>query len=308
MPTPEEKAREVIDQRLTASGWIVQDYRRLNIAAGRGIAVREFPLTTGSADYLLYADGKAIGIVEAKPEGHTLTGVEIQSAKYVAGLPSGLPSWADASKPLPFAYESTGTTTQFTNGLDPEPRSREVFSFHRPEELLRLVGLDRQVRRSLTQLPPLATDRLWEKQITAIQNLEQSLAHGHPRALIQMVMGSGKTFTACNIAYRLIKFAGAKRILFLVDRKTLGDQTEDEFQRFASPYNAYKFTEEFVVQHLKKNATDPAAKVVITTIQRLYSILKGEAEFDESGEESSMFEAAAPAGISCRCHRSDARA
>src|SRR6185436_15538571 len=95
----------------------------MNISAGLGVAVREFPLATGFADYLLYADGKAIGVVEAKPEGHTLTGVEIQSSKYTDGLPKGLPHY---HLPLPFAYESTGTVTQFTNSLEPDARSRQV--------------------------------------------------------------------------------------------------------------------------------------------------------------------------------------
>ncbi len=274
---------------LAASGWTVQDYRLMNLSDGRAQAVREFPGKFGPADYMLYADGRAIGVVEAKPEGHTLTGVELQSKKYQEGFPKELPRWGT---PLPFAYESTGAVTQFTSALDPDSRSREVFSFHRPEELIRLATLDQQLRARLRALPPLDTSRLWDKQVTAIENLEKSLAAGYPRSLVQMVMGAGKTFTACNIAYRLVKFAGAKRILFLVDRNNLGRQTLNEFQQFASPYNQYKFTEEFGVQHLRKNTIDPAAKVVITTIQRLYSILKGEAEFDESGEEASMFEGA----------------
>ncbi len=274
---------------LKAAGWKVQDYRAMDLTDGPGQAVREFHTESGPVDYLLYADGRAIGTVEAKPEGHTLTGVEVQSSRYGVGLPEGIPRWSD---PVPFAYESTGTETQFTSRLDPEPRSRELFSFHRPEELVRLAKLESQVRERLRQMPPLETSRLWEKQIKAITNLEHSLAEDRPRALIQMVMGAGKTFTACNIAYRLIKFAGAKRILFLVDRRTLGKQAHDEFQQFASPHTQYTFTEEFGVQHLRRNAIDPAAKVVITTIQRLYSILKGEDDFDESGEEGSMFEAA----------------
>ena len=275
------------------AGWTLQDYKAIDLTAGPGQAVREFPLKTGFADYMLYAGGRALGIVEAKFEGHTLTGVETQSAKYLGGLPDGLPRWAEPGQPLPFAYESTGAVTQFTNGLDPDPRSREVFTFHRPEELTDFASLDRQLRAGLRSMPPLEAGVLWDKQVTAINHLETSLAEAHPRALIQMVMGSGKTFTACTIAYRLIKFAGAKRILFLVDRNNLGKQTLNEFQQFASPYNAYKFTEEYGVQHLKKNTIDPAAKVCITTIQRLYSILKGEEDLDESAEEGSMFEAAA---------------
>jgi type I restriction enzyme, R subunit len=286
--TPEQKARENIDRQLTATGWLVQDHKAMNLAAGSAIAVREFPLDTGPVDYLLYAGGKVIGVIEAKPEGHTLKGVEIQNRKYVLGVPSTLPAWR---RPPPFAYESTGTVTQFTNGLEPYARSREVFTFHRPDELVRMAGLEEQVRGRLRELPALASERLWPVQRQTIENLETSLAKGHPRALIQMATGSGKTFTAAAFCERLIRFAGAKRILFLVDRNTLGDQAFDEFQRYTSPYNGYRFTDEYPVQHARKNAVEPAAKVVITTIQRLYSILKGEADYAEENEEQSMFEA-----------------
>ncbi len=287
--TPEEKARRLIDQQLEACGWSVQDYRQMNISAGLGVAVREFPLSTGDADYLLYADGKVIGVVEAKPENHTLTGVELQSAKYATGLPKGLPHY---HLPLPFAYESTGIETRFTNTLDPDARSREVFTFHRPEELIRWATLDSQLRANLRRLPELVTDGLWNVQIEAIHNLEESLAANRPRALIQMATGSGKTFVAVTASYRLIRFGRAKRILFLVDRNTLGTQAKNEFQQYISPYNNDKFTNEFPIQHLRRNTLEPAAKVCITTIQRLYSILKGEEEFKEENEETSMFEAA----------------
>jgi type I restriction enzyme, R subunit len=287
---PEQKARQRIDQLLAQAGWIVQDFRDLNIFAGRGVAVREFHLKSGfgRVDYLLYADAKAIGVIEAKPAGHTLTGVETQSGKYVDGLPAGLPAHR---LPLPFAYESTGEVTHFTNAMEPDARSRRVFTFHRPEELIRLVGLDEQTRSLLRKLPALDASRLWPVQVQTIKHLEKSLADNRPRSLIQMATGSGKTFTAVNIVYRLIRFAGAKRILFLVDRNNLGRQTNNEFQQFISPYNSYKFTEEYSVQQLKRNTIDPAAKVCITTIQRLYSILKGEEEFLEENEEGSLFEA-----------------
>lgn len=166
----------------------------MNISSGLGVAVREFPLKTGEADYLLYADGKAIGVVEAKPEGHTLKGVEIQSDKYTKGLPDALPHY---HLPLPFAYESTGTETQFTNGLNPFPRSRLTFTFHRPDELIRLakLGTD-QLRANLRRMPTLNTTGLWNVQTEAITNLEQSLADNRPRSLIQMATGSGKTAVA----------------------------------------------------------------------------------------------------------------
>ena len=287
---PEEKARHEIDRQLIECGWQVQNHTEMNLSAGAGIAVREFPLKSGFADYLLYVDAKAVGVIEAKPAGYTLTGVETQSAKYVDGLPDQVPHFR---LPLPFAYESTDVVTQFTNGLNPEPRSREVFTFHRPEELRRLVNLgDDQLRANLQNMPEFNTTGLWRVQAEAIEQLEQSLADNRPRSLIQMATGSGKTYTACSFSYRLIKYAKAKRILFLVDRNNLGKQALNEFQQYASPYTNYKFSEEFNVQHLKKNTIDPASKVCITTIQRLFSMLKGEADFEEANEEQSMFEAA----------------
>ena len=204
--TPEEKARQNIDKQLDACGWKVQDKEHVNLSAATGVAVREFALAQGcgEADYMLFADGKAIGPLEAKPEGHTLTGVEVQSSKYQKGLPSGIPRW---KMPLPFAYESTGVETRFTNFLDPEPRSRPVFAFHRPEMLLEWVQDTASLRQRLRQLPPLITTDLWQAQEKAIRNLERSLAEDRPRALVQMATGSGKTFMSINSAYRLAKFA-----------------------------------------------------------------------------------------------------
>jgi len=129
---PEEQARQQIDDGLTQAGWCVQDRAQLNLSARRGIAIREFSLATGAADYLLFVDRQAVGTVEAKKVGETLTGVEEQSAKYLIGLPPGVHA---AREPPPFAYESTGIETRFISQLDPEPRSRPVFTFHRPETL-----------------------------------------------------------------------------------------------------------------------------------------------------------------------------
>jgi len=293
--TPEERARKEIDRRLQACGWLVQDFAGMNIRASVGVAVREFPLKRGHgfADYLLYADGRAIGVVEAKPAGFTLKGVETQSAKYLGGLPDLVPNHR---LPLPMSYESTGTLTQFTNALEPEARSRDVFTFHRPEELLRLISLKEQVRERLQNMPPLPEEGLWPAQVEAINNLERSLAENRPRSLVQMTMGSGKTFTSVASVYRLVKFAGARRVLFLVDRKNLGTQTLNEFRQYISPHTNRAFTDEYNVQYLRSNTVDPASRVVITTVQRLYSILKGEEHYEEEAEEGSMFEA--DAGLS----------
>jgi type I restriction enzyme R subunit len=208
--TPEDEARERIDAQLTACGWVVQDRAAADITAATGVAIREFPLIGGDeADYLLYADGKAIAVVEAKPEGSTLTGVETQSAKYVQGLPASLPAY---HRPLPFSYESTGLETRFTNRLEPHHRSREVFAFHRPETLIEWATSPTQLRGALRNLPPLAAGHLWAVQQQAITSLERSLADNRPRALIQMATGTGKTFKAVNFIYRLIKHADARRV------------------------------------------------------------------------------------------------
>ncbi|MCB1849244.1 MAG: DEAD/DEAH box helicase family protein [Gammaproteobacteria bacterium] len=320
MPQKEQQARAMIDRLLEQAGWHLCDANEANIHSHRGVAVREFALQSGHgfADYLLYLDGTAAGIIEAKKEGHTLSGVETQADKYAQGLPAGLPAWRS---PLPFAFQSTGAETRFTNGLDPQPRARSVFAFHRPEMLaswLYVAGLFSAHHTStlgpgklrvaelpagynatqgtflgrLRQMPELATEGLWPAQIKAIRNLEHSLEENRPRALIQMATGSGKTFTSISFIYRLIKFAGARRVLFLVDRGNLGDQTLKEFQQYASPYNSFKFSEEYavqgsanaasagsaraaIVQRLSSNTLDITARVCICTIQRMYSMLRG---------------------------------
>jgi type I restriction enzyme, R subunit len=290
MPTPEAIARKNIDHLLTAAGWIVQDYKSINLGAGIGVAVREFPTGRGEADYLLFVDRKAVGVVEAKKEGTTLSGVSEQSAKYQTSFPEDIPH---VELPLPFAYESTGVETHFTDIRDPDYRSRRVFSFHRPETLKEWTGAGASpaptLRGRLREMPPLIEKGLWKAQIESVTKLEQSLAQGRPRSLIQMATGSGKTFTAVNFIYRLIKHGGAKRVLFLVDRNNLSKQTLAEFQKFITPDDGRKFTELYNVQRLTSNAIDPVSKVTITTIQRLYSMLKGE-EYEEENEEESLFE------------------
>lgn len=296
--TPEEEARQEIDRQLEEAGWEVQDYRRLNLGASLGVAVREFPLKTGTADYLLFVDRKAVGAVEAKPEGTTLSGVAEQTSKYLGGLPESIPH---VEEPLPFGYESTGVETFFRDIRDPDSRSRRVFTFHRPETLLEWINQGDTLRARLRQLPPLITDGLRDCQIEAIENLEVSFKDSRPRALIQMATGSGKTYTAVSFIYRLIKHAGARRVLFLVDRNNLGRQTLKEFQQYVTPDDGRKFTELYNVQRLTSNSLDKVSRVCITTIQRLFSMLKGEAEFSEENEEHSGFDAmpedAPPVGV-----------
>lgn len=290
MTTPEAKARENIDNQLEACGWIVQDREVMNLYAGRGVAVREYTLDTGFADYLLFVDRKAVGVIEAKKEGVPLTIAEGQSAGYTAGLPENIPH---VELPLPFVYESTGVETFFLDNRDPEPCSRRVFSFHRPETLSEWLSQENTLRARLKVMPtefPLVEGDLWDPQVEAINNLEKSFADNQQRALIQMATGSGKTFTAVNFVYRLIKHAKANRILFLVDRNNLGRQTFKEFDQFKTPDDGRKFSELYNIQHLQSNVLDDVSKVHITTIQRLYSMLSGEEEFDTANEETSLWD------------------
>jgi len=286
MRTPEQYARETIDRLLSAAGWLLQDPVDFNRGAGIGVAVREFQLTSGPCDYLLFVEGKAAGVIEAKKSGIALGGVADQSDRYMGDLPEHIAKWDDL---LVYDYESTGDETLFKNLQDPKPRSRKVFAFHRPETLLAWLNSPKTLRAALADMPPLVETGLRDCQIEAIHGLEESLSEDRPRSLIQLATGAGKTFTACTFSYRLIKHAGAKRILFLVDRNNLGDQTLKEFQNFQPPGAANRFTDTYIVQHLHSKRIDPDAKVVVTTIQRLYAMLRGE-ELAVEAEEGSAFE------------------
>ena len=284
--SPEQRAREVIDALLRAAGWMIQDNADFNRNAGEGVAVRGFPLPNGPCDYLLFVGGKAAGVVEAKKAGITLSGVAEQATKYMVKLPDHLARWGDH---LVFDYETTGDETLFRDTRDPRARSRRVFAFHQPKTLHAWLKENDTLRARVRKMPPLDTTGLRECQIEAVTGLDASLAQDRPRSLIQMATGAGKTFAACTFSWRLLKYAGARRILFLVDRNNLGDQALKEFQNYDPPGSGRKFVQTYIVQHLHGNRVDPDAKVVITTIQRLYAMLRGE-ELDESAEEVSAFE------------------
>lgn len=234
----------------------------------------------------MFVDGKACGVIEVKKSGVTLSGVTDQSQKYMDAVPDHLARWSDR---LILDYECTGDETIFRDMRDPQPRSRQQFAFHKPETLLSWLKQDSTLRSRLTNMPDMDQTGLRDCQIEAVQGLDKSLARDDPRALIQMATGAGKTFTACTFSYRLLKYAKARRILFLVDRNNLGDQTLREYQNYEPPGSGRKFDKTYIVQHLHTNHIDLDAKVVITTIQRLYAMLRGQ-ELDEDNEETSAFE------------------
>ena len=278
---PEQIARDNIDRQLFACGWIIQDKKQFNLAAGLGIAIREYQTDVGPADYVLFVDKKPVGIIEAKreEEGVRLTTVEDQSSQYANAKLRLL-----NNDPLPFVYESTGEVTRFTDYRDPKPRSRNVFTFHRPETFVQWLSQPKTLRGRLHDIPALPEECLRDCQITAINNLEKSFKDQRPKALIQMATGSGKTFTAITAVYRLLKYAKAKRILFLVDTKNLGEQAEGEFRAYTAQEDNRLFTELYGVTRLNSSFIPNDSQVYISTIQRMYSILK-ETELDESAEE-----------------------
>ena len=284
--TPEQIARDEIDRLLELAGWTVVSKSEVNLSASKGVAVREYQTDVGPADYVLFVDKKAVGVIEAKreDEGFKLTVVEEQSTSYANAKLKYL-----NNDPLPFVYESTGTLTRFTDYRDPKPRGRRLFAFHKPETLAEWLKQGNTLRARLNDIPVLDPLGLRPAQIVAIENLEVSFKNNRPKALIQMATGAGKTFTAATFIYRLLKHANAKRILFLVDTKNLGEQAEQEFMTFQPNDDNRKFTELYNVQRLSSSYIASDAQVCISTIQRLYSILKGE-ELEESAEESSLEE------------------
>ena len=278
---PEQIARDKIDQMLIEAGWLVQSKDKLNLSAGIGIALRETNTESGSADYILFVNSKAVGVIEAKAEdlGYKLLQVEEQSERYSKDAIKIGKFKLDNEKP--FVYESTGTITRFTDYRDPKPRGRNVFWFHKPETIAEWIKKGPSLRQRLLTIPALDPTGLRPAQIVAVENLETSFKNNRPRALIQMATGAGKTFTAATFVYRLLKHADAKRILFVVDTKNLGEQAEQEFMSYQPNDDNRKFIELYNVQRLNSSYIASDSQVCISTIQRLYSILKGE-DLEES--------------------------
>lgn len=305
-PLNEAETRRVIDRMLAEAGWSVQDYDEMNVGAGLGVAVREFPLAGGRADYVLYVNGRIVGVIEAKREGTSLSPVERQTARYATALRAShrLALWRP-DEPVPFRYESTGVETFFTNTCDPQPRSRQVFSFHQPATVagwMREAYADPDaptLRARLRRMPELATDPLRRAQAEAVRGVEGSLAQDLPRALVQMATGAGKTYAAVTLSYRLLAYAKARRVLFLVDRNHLGRQALAEFRNYVTPDDGRKFTELYGVERLTGRLVLNSSKVVICTIQRMYSLLRGEAlpDVDDDSPDLDSYDRQRPAEV-----------
>jgi len=304
--SPEERARVLIDAQLAQAGWSVQDRKQINLVNHTGVAVRETILknVAGKADYLLYLNRKIIGVIEAKPSGVTLTEVQWQSHRYSKGLDKDQSNNAILHRDeLPFIYEASGTETHFTNLYEPEPRARHIFNFQKPETLARIIRESENHQNAtwrgrVHEMPSLEGYDLRPASHRAVLAIEQSLrANQHSRSLVQMATGAGKTRMAVTESYRLLKHGGFTRVLFLVDRNNLGDQTLREFRDFTTPDDGRKFTDLYNVDKLTGSGMVGSSAVVISTIQRVFSVLKGRPVTEEDDPDIDGFVPDAPVEV-----------
>ena len=301
--TPEERARDLIDQQLTQAGWSVVDRDAINLVSHQGVAVREVIMAAdaGRADYILYVNRTMVGVIEAKPQGKTLSDVEWQSRRYARGLTDAQRISARLKDDeLPFIYEANGSETHFTNLFDPEPRARAIFNFQKPETLARILR-DADVsevptwRGKVQSLPSTDIYDLRPASRRSVIAVENSLAENrHSRSLVQMATGAGKTRMAVTESYRLLKFGGFNRVLFLVDRNNLGDQTLREFRDYETPDDGRKFTDLYNVDKLTGSGMVGSSAVVISTIQRVFSVLKGQTVTEEDDPNIDNYKPEAP--------------
>jgi type I restriction enzyme R subunit len=303
---PEKRARVLIDEQLTQAGWVVQDRKNIDLVNHVGVAVCETILknVSGVADYLLYLNRKIIGVIEAKPSGVTLTEVQWQSHRYSKGLDEAQTKIAVLYRgELPFIYEASGTETHYTNLYDPEPRARRIFNFQKPETLARIIRESENQQQAtwrgrVHNLPNTDGYDLRPASRRAVIAIEESLkANQHSRSLVQMATGAGKTRMAVTESYRLLKHGGFTRVLFLVDRNNLGDQTLREFRDFTTPDDGRKFTDLYNVDKLTSSGMVGSSAVVISTIQRVFSVLKGQTVPDDDDPNLDGYTPEAPVEV-----------
>ena len=278
--TPEEKARVKIDQMFDEAGWKVVN-REAYSPTLTAAAIREaLLLGNNEADYLLFINGKAVGVLEAKREEIDVASDRVceQAIRYTRYAPSYYQSY---ERPLPFIYQSNGNTTLFRDCRDEDSDYEELNRIHTPKEIAKMLGIE----DPYAGLPTLKKKGLRDCQYDAITELESSFRTGQNRALIVLATGAGKTYTACLASYRFLAFTPMKRILFLVDRNNLGKQAEGEFGMFRLTENGDPFNTIYTVNRLKSNKVPTDSNVVISTIQRLFSLLTGQEITDDDDDD-----------------------
>ena len=282
---PEEKARVVIDRMFEEAGWKVIDRAKYapNMTA---VAIRE-GLMVGNreADYLLFLNGKAVGVLEAKRIETDINSdiVQEQARLYTRSCPKWCQAWFP-NIPLPLAYVANSRDLMFYDTRKSNSEFEYCKKIHTPKEVKKLLGLE----DDYVGLPMLNPKGLRACQYEAITELEKSYRNGENRALMVLATGAGKTYTACLAAYRMLAFTPMKRILFLVDRNNLGKQAETEFGTFRLTENGDPFNTIFTVNRLKSSSVPTDSNVVISTIQRLFSLLKGDEITDSDDDDDEI--------------------
>ena len=277
---PEEKARIKIDQWFYDAGWEVVN-RDQYTPTSTAVAIREGLLKGNlEADYFLFINGKAVGVLEAKREEVDVSSgiVSDQVVTYAKNIPQYYQAY---QRPLPLLYKSNGKIVLFKDYRDNDSDFEEINRIHTPWEIVKVLGID----DPFAGLPTLRSKRLRDCQYEAVTELEKSFRIGQNRALMVLATGAGKTYTACLTAYRMLAYTPMRRVLFLVDRNNLGKQAETEFGTFRLTDNGEAFNMIYTVNRLKSAKVPIDSNVVISTIQRLFSLLKGEEISDNEEDE-----------------------
>lgn len=278
--TPEEKVRIKIDQWFTDAGWEVinrDEYEPTSTA----VAIREGLLKDNlEADYFLFINGKAVGVLEAKREETDAFSSKVceQAALYARSVPNIYQTY---QKPLPFIFTSNGNELYYCDFREQDHYFKQIMTIPTPHELVKKLGINDY----FAGLPTLRKKGLRDCQYEAITELEKSFRSGQKRALMVLATGAGKTYTACLAAYRLLSYTPMRRVLFLVDRNNLGKQAEGEFGTFRLTENGEAFNTIFTVNRLRSSSIPSDSNVIISTIQRLFSFLKGDTIEDNEDDD-----------------------
>lgn len=284
---PEEKARIKIDQWLEEVGWKVVSRDEYSNAINAQAVKENLMEGNLEADYMLFLNGKAIAVLEAKKAENKLgDDVKSQAENYTRILPPSNQYWFN---PIPFVFISNGETMLFKDMRNPDNPYINLGKMYSPKEIVERAGIEDEYAK-LPAVPPVGPKGLRECQFEAISNLELSFKYGEKKALIVLATGAGKTFTACTAAYRLLNYTSAKRVLFLVDRNNLGKQAEGEFGTYKLTETGNAFSDEYIVHRLKSVEKIGNASVVISTIQRLFAALTGQTIEDNDDDEESSEE------------------
>lgn len=282
--TPEQLARVKIDKQLNNSGWDIVS--RIDYLPNSTVAVMEGLMQGNTeSDYLLFVEGKAIAVIEAKKEDNNLGLIVAQQAENYAHTPQ---SWYGLwfSNLIPLVYLANGKKIYFKNLLIPDSEYEEITEFHTPKQMLKIIGK----KSEFGALPRIEKNGLRDCQYDAEVALEASFKTGKKKALAVLATGSGKTYLACLASYRLLNYTPTKRILFLVDRNNLARQTETEFSLFDRTEKGQTLSSLYQINRLKK-PEDVDGDVIISTIQKLFAVLTGQSisDSDEDAEDELIY-------------------